>query len=553
MQILGHLALAASLLGLAFAPIYQFYLAWIALVPWLLVIHRVSTTRRAFLLSWLAGIFFFAVKLWWITPITAPGMVALVIYCGFYWAASAWIIRGCRLTHLHPVVAVLAIATVWTALEFVRANILTGFPLVFVGNSQSPLLPVCQIADTLGAWGVTFWVLMLNALGALIIIRGFSRAMAPAIALVAACTTFTMGYGIWRMNQSVSSPGPNVLVVQTNDPQTNKGEKPKSYAELLALHLNATAGGIMREKEHVDLAVWSETILPQLNQESRYELGVVLHASVADDITMALTQVPAFAIAHQIAILTGARYSDHFGTARRDGDLIWVANTRNSAYLFQRDGTMKDGVGERYDKIHLVPFGEYIPFKHTVPILYKLFINLGPDYYSDYELQDGSDNGLTVFHLDNPENKTWRFVTPICFEDLDARLCSAMFRPDADGQKRADFMVNITNDGWFPGDENSLQLQSATFRCIENRAPMARSVNTGISGFTDACGRPVNQLPVRTEGTAAARLNLDSRVTIYTRWGDWFAWCCVIFTLGITLRSIVVRYFPRPTHEQPQL
>ena len=203
---------------------------------------------------------------------------------------------------------------------------------------------------------------------------------------------------------------------------------------------------------------------------------------------------------------------------------------------------MGDRAGERYDKMHLVPFGEHIPFRNSIPFLYNLFLYLGPDYYAAYDLQDGSDNGLTVFNLQNTGGPPWRFVTPICFEDTDAQLCAAMFRPDADGKKRADFMVNITNDGWFPGDENALQLQAAIFRSIENRAPLCRSVNTGISGFIDSCGRASNLLPVRTEGTSSVRLALDNRLSLYTRWGDWFAWTCVIFTCAMMARGVGRRY-----------
>jgi apolipoprotein N-acyltransferase len=103
-------------------------------------------------------------------------------------------------------------------------------------------------------------------------------------------------------------------------------------------------------------------------------------------------------------------------------------------------------------------------------------------------------------------------------------------------------MVNITNDGWFPGDENALQLQAAVFRCIENRAPMARSVNTGISGFIDSCGRLSHLLPVRTEGTSSCRLSLDDRLSPYTRWGDWFAWSCVIIACAMMAQATGRRY-----------
>jgi apolipoprotein N-acyltransferase len=102
-----------------------------------------------------------------------------------------------------------------------------------------------------------------------------------------------------------------------------------------------------------------------------------------------------------------------------------------------------------------------------------------------------------------------------------------MFRPDQDGQKRADFLVNITNDGWFWANENADHLQAAAFRSIENRVWSARSVNTGISGFIDSVGRYHDLLPVRTEGVSTSAIMIDSRLSFYTRYGDLFAFACV--------------------------
>jgi apolipoprotein N-acyltransferase len=235
------------------------------------------------------------------------------------------------------------------------------------------------------------------------------------------------------------------------------------------------------------------------------------------------------AITRHVGLLVGARYMDKIALTQRDGEVIWQpADQRNTAYLFEPDGTMGDLPGERYDKMHLVPFGEFIPFKHSFPPLYRLFLALGPNYYSDYEIEDGSDNGLTVFSLNDANGVArWKFVTPICFEDVDPQLCAAMFRPGSDGKKKAQFMVNITNDGWFAGSQNMQHLQMAIFRCIENRAAMARSVNTGISGFIDSAGHTSGLVAARTEGTSLMQLGLDSRLTFYTLHGDVFAWLCV--------------------------
>jgi apolipoprotein N-acyltransferase len=205
---------------------------------------------------------------------------------------------------------------------------------------------------------------------------------------------------------------------------------------------------------------------------------------------------------------------------------------RNSAFYFGRSGTES---ATRYDKIHLVPFGEFMPFKQSFPLLYKLLNVFNPYGAADYTVMAGED--LTVFTLD-----TWRFVAPICFEDVDSALVARMFRPDGSqaggGGKRADFIVNLTNDGWFAFNQMPQHLQIAVFRSIENRAPTARAVNTGISGFIDSVGRTYDLIPTNQAGARTARLGVDRRITFYTRFGDLFAGACVLVSAALLALAI---------------
>jgi apolipoprotein N-acyltransferase len=221
-------------------------------------------------------------------------------------------------------------------------------------------------------------------------------------------------------------------------------------------------------------------------------------------------------------------------------------NRFNSAYLFDPSGR---GAGWRYDKIHLVPFGEYIPFRDSFPPLYKFFNVFNP-YESDYTVTPGKDPTVLAIPprgdippstapLTGPSLRAapYRFVAPICFEDIDSRLVARMFRGDEDSgppAKRAQFIINLTNDGWFRANEMAQHLQVAVFRTIENRAPMARSVNTGISGFIDPVGRTHDLIAPGTEGFAVARLTLDSRLTLYTRCGDLFAGACGVIAAAVS-------------------
>jgi apolipoprotein N-acyltransferase len=252
--------------------------------------------------------------------------------------------------------------------------------------------------------------------------------------------------------------------------------------------------------------------MPALNDEARRLKG--------SNAGHAVEAIAALAREYRTAFLVGGLY---LGDWQPRGEYVVSMDRRNSAYLIDSAGRLAPN---RYDKIHLVPFGEYIPFKHSIPWLYRLFIHFGPNYYEEYVLTPGGE--LTCFDL--PQGV--RFVVPICFEDLVPNLVAAMIR-DPGGGKRADLIVNITNDGWFRGSQMSQHFQAAVFRSIEHRVPTARSVNTGISGFIDSAGRASGRIPAGTEGTSMARLLLDRRVTPFTRLGDVFGLTCAGSTLAV--------------------
>jgi apolipoprotein N-acyltransferase len=515
----GLAAACVALLTLAFAPVGQFYLAWVGLAPWLILLAEAQSKKSAFFWSWTAGTAFFVTNMWWMSYISWPGMMALMIFCGLYWGCAALVIRGAGLLHGGIWGGVLGIAVVWTAFEWLRGIIFTGLPWLFLGYTQTPILAMCQVADIAGAYGVTFWVVAVNGLAATAWLnRDRLRELVPAAGVVGMLLIAVLGYGLYRMGQTASclSAGPTVALVQANYPQSNNGEKGAKIAQRLEFHEKETIAALNAEPGKIDLVVWSETMMEALNATAR------LVDPDFQDVYDALSRLAAN---NHVAILTGGDYfGDWKDEVRGDGTYRVPEDRRNTAYLFDRDGRMDDSPGHRYDKIHLVPWGEFIPGKVSMPFLYRLSVALGPNYYTDYIMQPG--DVLTVFHLKDG-GRDFRFVTPICFEDIDARICSAMFRPTEGGGKRADFLVNLTNDGWFKANENAQHFQAATFRSIENRAWMARCVNTGISGFIDSEGRGRDLLPARVEGTSVRRIMIDGRLSFYTRFGDVFAWGCV--------------------------
>jgi apolipoprotein N-acyltransferase len=595
---LGLIALTVLLLSLSFAPFGQFYLAWVGLVPWLLMVRETRSQGAAFLWSWLAGIVFFTANMWWLAYVTGPGMVALMVILGLYWGVAGAVIRGTGLFRaenedrgsrmedgakakapadpasspssiLHPpssfpnpLAPTLLIPSIWVSLEWLRGNWpLNGLPWLFLGHAQTPILPMCQVADAVGVYGISFWVVAVNALAALLVIDRFKfRRLIPSAAAVCAMLVVVLAYGMFRMSQTGAlTPGPLVMVVQSNFPQSNSGEKGASQTELVNFHVTATAAALRRaENRGVDLVVWSETMMPSVNRAAREAYRGTKYGEFlarAHELLSGLTRDS------HTALLTGALYADKWTLKKQqyqeggrtvETEEPFPEDRRNTSFFYDRSGRLFDDTGERYDKIHIVPFGEYLPFKEVFPPLYKFILSLSP-YSEEYFLTPGDEGAMVAFNLAKEAPATtptsapvasatakpsWRFVTPICFEDIDPLLVGKMFRAKGGG-KGADFIVNITNDGWFKYNQMPQHLQAARFRSIENRAPTARSVNTGISGFVDSFGRTFGLVPAGREGVSVQRLPLDSRFTLYTRFGDVFAALCALVTVCLVVWSAV--------------
>jgi apolipoprotein N-acyltransferase len=552
----GLLAVSVLALSLSFAPIGQFYLAWVGLAPFLLAMRQQRSVLGAFVWGWAAGVVFFVVNMWWLEYVTLAGTAALAVYLALFFGLVAALVRGCRLLGRfesssgeaepprRPLRCALLIAAMWVGLEWVRGNYSPfgahGLPWLFLGATQTPLLAGCQVADLGGTYAVSFWVVLLNALAALIWIdrRRIAR-LIPAIATIGSVVVLVMAYGIYRLTQDTTHPGPTVLVVQCNYPQSNTGDKGAPIDQIVDFHLHETESALLaceREGRKVDLVVWSETMMPPLNDATRVfwrglEFGQFIETTSQ--------QISDLADRFRVSFLVGSTYaSDWQWVAGQDGQSRPVpTDRRNSAYEFGPTGLM---AAERYDKIQLLPFGEFVPFREEIPWLYRILVSLGPPDMKEYELTAGLPTALTVFKLDRVSGGTanatgpagepvaatqaWRFVVPICFEDIVSPLVDDLMW-DHNG-KRADFIVNVTNDGWFHGSERPQHLQAACFRSIEHRVPTARSVNTGISAFIDSDGRITDRVAPETEGWSVRQLQIDDRTTLYSRVGDAFAELC---------------------------
>lgn len=539
---LGLLALSAVLLGLSFPWPGWSALAHVALVPMVLLALRSSHPWRLAWTAYLIALAWWLVMARWLIEVTGGGWFALQAYMAIYTPAALLLLRW--LHQRYRSAMVLTLPFVWVSFEFIRCNFPQGgFGWFALGHSQAPFDPsqgvrrLIQIADLFGQSGVSFLVAMTNGLIVDLLTRplvrtapskGLRRTVVAALVIWLLAFGGAWGYGYYRTRPTSAVPGPRVAVIQTNVPQDNKEHgNPEQMLEDWRRMVKLTFAAA---EVRPDLIVWPETMVPAaLNPEALayYETA----EGPANGYQVFHEQIQQIVRQANAALLAGAPSEAQYKLYTISGGQYELPALRwNSAYLYRPDGVQER---QRYDKIRRVPFGEYLPWIDDAPFLKGLFMKyLSPYGEYDYTIQPGS--AYVRFDLPGPKRlaesqpsgaaasgeSRFSFAAPICFEDVIPSVTRRMIY-DEQGRKQANFLVNISNDGWYPGSAQGPQhLQIAVLRCVENRVPMARSVNTGISGFVDANGviGPLVVTAGRTqqvEGWAVATLTLDPRATLF--------------------------------------
>ena len=578
--------LAAMLLTLAFPPMEVSWLACVAPAPLLVMAIRTRRPRTVFLAGWLGGLVFFILNMHWIWPITAAGCIALIPYLALYWAVFAWALR--RIREVLPVPLTVLAPVLWVPLEYLRAWLLTGLPWVFLGHTQYENIALIQVADVLGAYGLSFLVMMAaglvtdlltvplvvrrtappgrdrEAAGAPEARQGsprpedagparaarshFSRVLAAMILLTVAAWAGTVAYGLWRLGQPTKRPGPVVATVQTCVPQEVKLEARLRQIQELEqrmlqeqVDLTAAALAEARRKDlQVDLVCWPETMVPGIQNQEFLEADLAARLQdrdVAETFSFAQERSRRYwqkirdtAAGAGCPILFGAHAVHIEGAYRLPGGGYMTRGPRYNSAFLMAPGSKPFAAEHAYAKAHLVPFGEYVPFKQSWPWLHGLLGGFTP-YDYDYSLTPGAhDPAPFVLKYGGAEA---RFQVPICYEDAMPYRVREMVRSDDPARAKAvDFLVNISNDGWFNGSvELDQHLNLCVFRAVENRVPIVRSVNTGISAIIDPEGRIETVVEKGgnrryISGQTVGRLTLDDRAAPYTRIGDAFAMAC---------------------------
>lgn len=525
------LALGGALLQyLCFFPFNWGILGWIALVPWLLLM-RLPTSQLTPWILYLGALSLNLAQLKWMTVADVRMIgtwLLLAWWCSLFPMAAYFLIR--RLTFRWQVPLALSVPVVWVTLEYAKSFLMTGFPWYFLAHTQHESLPLIQSADFASTQALSFVVGMANGWVADLIlcrlkldnVRIVSRGtLAVTAAVTLALISGMWGYGIWRINTIKINNGPTVALLQGNHAQSvRNSEEHFRQTWLDYKSMLATAKSLQP-----DLIVWPETSFPFELPARIDSPGPILGQNDEQEIWSGPPQL----LGVNVAVYEG-----------RD-----VISRHNSSMLQD----FKTGNVTRYDKIHRVPFGEYIPFKDWIPAM-----NWLSPYDFDYSIRAGVE--ATRFPLAwNGQNLS--FCALLCYEDSDF----AQTRWAMNSAPPPDFWVNQSNDGWFQGTEEHAQhLATARFRTIETRRSMARAVNSGISALIDPLGRILAPSPIegntwRANASPAevpyetwdrfkamdmvlvGELPLCSAKAPYLILGDWVAWLCIVLVgAGLFIR-----------------
>ncbi len=490
-------AVSGLLLVAAFPPFDIHLLAWPALVPLFLALKG-RTVKEGFLLGAVTGIAFFVGAVYWVTnsvhfyghiPIV-PASLATLLLCAYLalypaiFSAASVYLRNNR-----PSLFVAAAPALWTALELARTYVFSGFPWALLGYSQYGLLPVIQIADVTGVYGVSFLIVLVNAaIAEFITDRKRYRGLLAALLVV----FVVLGYGWDRLGMPEGSDGIIVSVVQGNIEQDKKWD-PAYQAETIGIYKKLTLAAL---KERPDLVIWPETATP-FYFTGGMQADRVLTADLIE-----------FVRRNNFSLLFGSPTYEILPGRRIVG--------RNSAFLLTAEGR----ADAPYHKIHLVPFGEYVPLKSMLFFVEKLVQAIG-------DFQGGNEYTVMTVPAGNPRGQiATKLSTVICYEIIFPDLVRRFV------DQGATVITTITNDAWFGRTAAPYQhFSMAVFRAVENRVPVARAANTGISGFIDAKGHVLDTSKIFTEAYLTHRIVPGTENTLYTRFGDIFSYLCVFLSI----------------------
>ena len=528
-----------------FAPFNLTWFCWIALTPLIAaILFSGKESRHPWLrnlaLGYVTGLTFFWTALSWLTTVTILGWFVLQFYMAIYFALWAWfcgllrprearrqlsadkwdqMLAEARSTAALPrspwtkstnnLLLAFLLAAAWTTQEWLRGWVFSGWGWNGLGVALHDTWPLIQIAEFTGVAGLSFMVAFANVIlvttAYRLVLEARTHTTRPHfdLTLTMAAIVGVLTFGL-RASQVSSPTKPlRVAAVQSNVPQNQKFDP--QFTTKIFDKFRRLSEIALRSNPPPDLLIWPESSTP----------GPVLIEPESNKFVMDLT--------------ASAESDFLLGTIDEENRDVY-----NAALL------ISDG-GERvqlYRKVHLVPFGEYVPGRHRVPLLARIVGDQVPGDFS-------AGREYTVFSLTNSDVQ----VAPlICFEDTIGELVR-QFVLSTETNPGANLLVDITNDGWFLHSAGSHQhLANAIFRCVETRRPMVRAANTGVTCFVNQSGRITQVLrdesgSTFTEGVLTGEIKVPTEhdLTFYTRHGELFAKACAVITVFAMLAISVIR------------
>jgi apolipoprotein N-acyltransferase len=482
-------ALSGILLFLSFPKYGSGLIAWIALIPLFWALKETKTIRQALLLGFISGLIGHVGIIYWITFVVVNYgylpiylgitlMLLLATYLSIYIAIFA----GCVIFFQKKIALYIIAPVLWVCLEYCKSCFFTGFPWENLGYSQYLHINLIQVADIVGVYGLSFVIVLANATLVEVIEKRSKQAFIT-LSVVALIIVIIFVYGINRTKQVdnylANASATEVTLVQGNIDQSIKWED--SYQkETVSIYERLS---MQNAPEKTGLIIWPETAVP-----FNYQDESDLRKRVRDT-----------------AIKTNSWFifgSTSYVQQKHERDYY------NSAYLLAPDGEIKG----KYDKVHLVPYGEYVPLRDVFPFIRKLTAGMG-----DFSV------GTGYYPLSLDDRKVGILI---CYEAI-LPLAARMYKNAGAG-----LLINITNDAWFGATSAPYQhLSMAVFRAVETKMFLVRAANTGISGIVNPKGEIVSQSRIFESSVVKGNAKFAYIKTIYASFGDILVLICFGFVL----------------------
>ncbi len=509
-------AFSGLLLTASFPKADMDFIPWFALFP-LLYALKDAGLKKGFRLGFTTGLIHYITLLYWLVYtmetygglsfwISVPLLFLLAsylaVFTGFFAMWISW-------PKINPIYMPFAVSITWVGLEYIKSWLFTGFPWELLGYSLYKRLYLIQIADIAGVYGVSF-IIALGG-GAFLITflylkktpwHGFKitkKAAVLNVALFAIILALTISYGAMRI-KSVKKiikkcPEIKTALIQGNIDQTQKWN-PKFQRHTVEKYINLS---LSLKNKNPDLVVWPETALPfYLTDNYNKNLADMVKNMVKDMKVSFITGSPSYSIFDKRVVY------------------------HNSAYLVNPDGK----ITEKYDKSHLVPFGEYVPLKKWLPFIGKIVAQVG-------DFKAGAKGKIL-------KKSPWPLGVLICYEIIFPDLSQIAVK------NGAGLLVNITNDAWYGTSSAPYQhFSMAVFRAVENKRALVRAANTGISGFIGPFGEILDKSPLFRDMAMIRKMPVLTKdvadIGFYTKYGDFFARICVFLSFITGFLYIIKR------------